>query len=152
MKRSDDASQISRLLELAVICWLFVFRALRPHSIAVARGVVNRHRILAGQVSGLSEAKDVAHSGRSCATRILYSERCFRPWFLTNRWFQSASCAPPACSQSSTLFAENIPSRKIVRGLALTLIASCLINVFYTAVTRVVGRGVKLEGVKTRVR
>src|SRR5213078_5159304 len=46
------------------------------------------------------------------------------------------------------LFAENIPSRKIVRALALTLIASCLINVFYTAVTRIVGQGVKVQGVR----
>src|SRR5882672_12004006 len=38
MKRSDDASQLSLLLERAVICWLFVFALFAPHSIAVAQG------------------------------------------------------------------------------------------------------------------
>ena len=48
------------------------------------------------------------------------------------------------------LFVENIPSKKVARGLALTLVASCLINVFYTAATRVVGRGIKIEVSKLR--
>src|SRR5207244_12582123 len=43
------------------------------------------------------------------------------------------------------LFAENIHSRRVLRLLALTLVASCLINVFYTFGQRIVGRGVKLQ-------
>lgn len=45
------------------------------------------------------------------------------------------------------LIAENIRSRRLVRALAVTLIASCMISVVYTAAERVVGRGVKLEGI-----
>jgi hypothetical protein len=44
------------------------------------------------------------------------------------------------------LFAQNIPSRRVVRLLALTLLASCMINVLYTAGQRLVGRGVKIQG------
>ena len=45
------------------------------------------------------------------------------------------------------LFAENVPSLRVVRLLALTLIGSCMINVFYTAGERLLGRGVKVYGV-----
>ncbi|MCA1573023.1 MAG: O-antigen ligase family protein [Acidobacteria bacterium] len=43
------------------------------------------------------------------------------------------------------LFAQNIPSRRVLRLLALTLVASCTINVLYTAGQRLVGRGVKIQ-------
>src|SRR5688572_8039272 len=43
------------------------------------------------------------------------------------------------------LFAENIPSRRVIRLLALTLVASCSIGVLYTFGERLVGRGIKLE-------
>jgi O-antigen ligase len=42
------------------------------------------------------------------------------------------------------LVAENITSRRILRLLALTLVASCMINVVYTFGQRAVGRGVKV--------
>jgi hypothetical protein len=45
------------------------------------------------------------------------------------------------------LFAENIPSLRVVRLLAITLICACMINVFYTAGERLLGRGVKVYGV-----
>ena len=45
------------------------------------------------------------------------------------------------------LFAENVHSLRLVRLLALTLVGSCMINVFYTAGERLVGQGVKVYGV-----
>jgi O-antigen ligase len=40
-----------------------------------------------------------------------------------------------------------VPSLRVVRLLALTLIGSCMINVFYTAGERLLGRGVKVYGI-----
>lgn len=48
------------------------------------------------------------------------------------------------------LFAENVPSLRVIRLLALTLIGSCLISVFYTAGERLIGRGVKVSGVSEK--
>ena len=45
------------------------------------------------------------------------------------------------------LFAENIPSRRILRLLVITLLASFMLTVLYTAGQRVIGRGVKVHGV-----
>lgn len=43
------------------------------------------------------------------------------------------------------LFAENIPSLRVVRLLAITLVCACLVNVAYSAGERVFGRGVKVQ-------
>jgi hypothetical protein len=45
------------------------------------------------------------------------------------------------------IVAQNIPSRRIVRWLALTLIVSCSVNICYTVAERAWGRGVKIQGV-----
>ena len=42
------------------------------------------------------------------------------------------------------LFAENVPSLRVARWLAVTLICACMVNVFYTAGERLVGRAVKI--------
>ncbi|MEJ7711017.1 MAG: hypothetical protein WKF84_14415 [Pyrinomonadaceae bacterium] len=45
------------------------------------------------------------------------------------------------------LVAQNVRSRRTAQLLALTLIASCMINVIYTLGERAWGRGVKLKGI-----
>jgi hypothetical protein len=45
------------------------------------------------------------------------------------------------------LFAENVPSLRVVRLLAITLICACMVNVFYTTGERLLGRGVKVYNV-----
>ena len=46
------------------------------------------------------------------------------------------------------LVAQNVRTTRLAHMLALTLIASCMVNVFLTAGQLVVGRGVKVDGVK----
>lgn len=45
------------------------------------------------------------------------------------------------------LFAENIRSRRVLRALAIALVAACMLNVLYTFGEYAVGRGVKVYGV-----
>lgn len=45
------------------------------------------------------------------------------------------------------LVAQNVRSLRLVHLLALTLIGSCMVNVFWTAGQLIVGRGVKVQGV-----
>ena len=45
------------------------------------------------------------------------------------------------------LIAQNVPSLKVVRWLAITLIVSCFGNVLFTLGERVIGRGIKVQGV-----
>ena len=46
------------------------------------------------------------------------------------------------------LVSQNIQSLRLVRLLALTLIASCMVNVFLTAGQFAIGKGVKVQGVR----
>jgi O-antigen ligase len=46
------------------------------------------------------------------------------------------------------LVAQNVRSLRLVHVLALTLVGSCMVNVFWTAGQLIVGRGVRVEGVK----
>lgn len=45
------------------------------------------------------------------------------------------------------LISQAVPSRRIIRWLALTLVASCLISVVFTGAQRILGMGVKVKGV-----
>ena len=148
MKRANDASQLSLWLERIIICWLFVFALFAPHSIAVAQGAW-----LIGMALWVVRFLFYPRP-KTWRTPVDYALLGF---FILSGISAVLSYEPMvsigkmrAASLFTIvyLFAENIPSRKIVRALALTLIASCLINVFYTAAARIVGRGVKVEGVK----
>src|SRR5688572_1216445 len=46
------------------------------------------------------------------------------------------------------LLSQNVNSLRFVRLLALTLIASCMVNVFLTAGQFAIGKGVKVQGVR----
>jgi hypothetical protein len=46
------------------------------------------------------------------------------------------------------LVAENVASRRVLRALALVLLASCAVSVLYTLGGRAMGRGVKVEAMK----
>src|ERR1700682_2681810 len=148
MKRSDDASKLSLLLERAIVCWLFVFALFAPHSIAVAQGAW-----LIGTALWIIRLLTYPRP-QTWRTPVDYALLGF---FILSGISAVVSYEPMvsigkmrAASLFTIvyLFGENIPSRKIFRAVALTLIASCLVNVFYTAATRIVGRGVKVEGVK----
>ena len=45
------------------------------------------------------------------------------------------------------LFAENVRNRRVLRALAIALVAACMLNVFYTFAEYAMGRGVKVYGV-----
>ena len=45
------------------------------------------------------------------------------------------------------LFSQNVPSRRVIRLLALTLVSACLINVIFTGAQRLIGVGVKIHSV-----
>ena len=45
------------------------------------------------------------------------------------------------------LFAENVPSLRVIRLLSITLVCACCVNVLYSAGERLVGRGVKVSNI-----
>lgn len=149
MHTIHEQTQLSIWLERAIVCWLFVFAAFAPHSIAVAQIAW-----LTGMALWLVRLFAFPRP-KTWRTPVDYALLGF---FILSGISAVVSYEPmvsigkmraASLFTIAYLFAENILSRKIIRALALTLIASCLISVFYTAASRIVGRGVKVEGVKS---
>ena len=140
--------QISTWLERATVACLFLIATFAPHSIAVTQAAwllgmtfwvvrllvyprPQLHRspvdlallgffILSG-VSGIFSYSPVMSIGKMRAASL------FTIVYLVS---------------------QNVRSLRLVRLLALTLIASCMINVFLTAGQLAIGKGVKVQGVK----
>ena len=140
--------QISTWLERAIVACLFLIATFAPHSIAVTQGAwllgvtfwvvrlivyprPQLHRspvdlalfgffILSG-VSGIFSYSPIVSIGKMRAASL------FTIVYLVS---------------------QNVRSLRLVRLLALTLIASCMINVFLTVGQLAIGKGVKVQGVK----
>src|SRR5438270_1499494 len=144
MTKSEDLPQSIIWIERAILIWLFIFAIFAPHSIAITQGAWLI--AMAFWVVRLF----MFHRPQWHRTPIDYALLGF--FILTGL---SALCSyEPMVSIGKLraanlftivyLFVENVHSRRIVRILAITLIASCMINVGYTFVTRALGRGIKV--------
>jgi O-antigen ligase len=140
-------SKIAEGLDHAITFWLFAFAVCAPHSIAGTQ---------TAWLCGLA----------LWAARFLFPPRPRLPrtpidyallGFFILTVISSLFSYDPSVSigklRAASLFsivylvAGNVSSKRVLRLLAITLIASCMVNVFYTLGERVVGRGVRIEGV-----
>jgi len=139
--------QISTALERAVIGCLFLIALFAPHSIAatqaawllgmvfwVARFAVYPRPVLFRSPVDYALLGFFVLSGISAAFS-------YTP-FMSIGKMRAASLFTIVY-----LVAQNVLSLRMVRLLALTLIGSCMINVFLTAGQLAVGKGVKVQGV-----
>lgn len=137
----------AKVLDAGIIVFLFLFAAFAPNSIAATQS--------AWLVGGLLWLVRFAFRPRPKLNRTPVD------YFLLGFFILSGLSAflsyEPTVSigklRAASLFtiiyliAENVPSLRVVRLLALTLISACMINVFYTAAQRLMGQGVKVYGV-----
>jgi len=144
----QKGSSTSRLIDGGIVVFIFIFAAFAPHSIAIAQ---------AAWILGM--LLWVARFAFSPPPRI---QRTPLDYVLLGFFILSGLSAVfsyvPIVSigkmRAASLFTivylvvENVPSLRLARFLAVTLIASCMVNVLFTAGQMIVGRGVKLEGVK----
>lgn len=147
MTEKDEKSGAAKLVDAGIVGCLFVFVVFAPHSIAFTQGAW-----LLGMALWL--------------LRFLFRPRprLFRTpvdylllgFFILTGLSSFLSYEPTvsigklrAASLFTIiyLFAENAPSLRVVRLLAITLICSCMFSVFYTGGERIIGRGVKVFGV-----
>lgn len=144
---TGPTSVVAQWLEKAVVGFLFLLVAFAPHSIAVTQ--------TAWLMGMLCWAVRFAFypPPRVFRTPVDYSLIGFfiltgLSAFLSYEPFVSIGKLRAASLFTIVyLFAENIPSRRVNRLLALTLVASCSLGVLYTLGDRLAGRGIKLETV-----
>src|ERR1043165_3683678 len=139
--------QISTALERAVIGFLFLIALFAPHSIAVTQTAW-----LLGMVFWLARCAVDPRPGLFCSP-VDYALL----WFFVLSGILALFSFWPFLSigkmRAASLFtivylvAQNVLSLRLVRLLALTLIGSCMINVFFTAGQLAVGKGGNVQGV-----
>ncbi len=149
---ASEARAVSKIgagLDRAIIFWLFAFAIFAPHSIAGAQ---------TAWLCGLSlwAARFLFRPRpRLPRTPIDYALLGFFILTIISSLFSYDMSVSIGKLRAASLFtivylvAANVSSKRVLRLLALTLIASCMVNVFYTLGERAVGRGVRIEGVAT---
>src|SRR6266496_146968 len=132
-----------------VVACLFIFAVFAPHSIAVAQGAW-----LLGVVLWVVRFAFYPHP-RVYHTPLDYVLLGFFILSGLSVVFSYAPIVSIGKMRAASLFtivylvAENVGSVRVARLLAITLIASCMINVLFTAGSIIVGRGVKVPDVRT---
>jgi O-Antigen ligase len=139
--------QISNTLERGIIACLFLIAIFAPHSIAATQAAW-----LLGMAFWVAR---FAFYPRPVLFRspIDYALLGFFVLSGISAFFSYSLLTSIGKLRAASLFtivylvAQNARSRRLVRLLALTLIASCMINVLLTAEQFAVGRGVKVQDV-----
>ena len=140
-------SGAAKLVDAAIVGCLFVFAVFAPHSIAVTQGAW-----LLGMTLWIARFL-FRPRPRLYRTPVDYLLLGF--FILTGlssflSYEPTVSIGKLRAASLFTiiyLFAENVPSRRVVRLLVVTLVCSCMFSVFYTFGERIIGRGVKVFGV-----
>src|SRR5882724_5726893 len=143
----ESKSQAAKVLDWAIVAFLFLFAAAAPISIAATQSAW-----LIGMVLWLAR---FSFRPRPTLYRTPIDYLVLGFFILTG--LSSFLSYEPLVSIGKLraaslftiiyLFAENVPSLRVARLLALTLISACMVNVFYTAGERLLGRAVKVHGV-----
>jgi hypothetical protein len=146
-EENEVKSQAAKVLDGAILTFLFLFAAAAPNSIAATQSAW-----LIGL--GLCLAR-FAFRPRPTIYRTPIDYLVLGFFILTG--LSSFLSYEPMVSIGKLraaslftiiyLFAENVPSLRVVRLLVLTLICACMVNVFYTSGERLLGRAVKVYGV-----
>lgn len=140
--------QISTWLERAIVACLFLIATFAPHSIAVTQGAW-----LLGMVLWLARML-VYPRPQLFRSPVDYALLGFFVLSGVSGVFSYSPVMSIGKMRAASLFtivylvSQNVRSLRTVRLLALTLIASCMINVFLTAGQMAIGKGVKVQGVK----
>src|SRR2546423_894275 len=145
-ENSSASRTVASWLDGALVFWLFLFALAAPHSIAASQ---------AAWAFGLFTwilRLLVRPRPQFFRTPVDYPLLAF---VIVTIISALTSYAPdisfgklPAVSLFTIVYltSQNIKSRRVLRGLALALVASCMVNVLYVAGERIIGRGIKIQG------
>ena len=139
--------QISTALERATIACLFLIALFAPHSIAATQAAWVLGMVLWAARFAVYPRPVLSRSPVDYALLGFFVLSGISGIFSYNPFMSLGKMRAASLFTIVYLVAQNIRSLRIVRLLALTLIASCMINVFLTAGQLAIGKGVKVQGV-----
>jgi O-antigen ligase len=144
----DKRSTVAKWIDRLIVVFLFIFAAFAPHSIAATQ-IAWMVGMVLWVVRLAFHPVPIFHK-----TPLDYALLGFFILTGLSAFFSYEPMVSIGKLRAASLFtivylvAQNVTSLRIARLLALTLIASCMVNVLFTAGQMIVGRGIKLQGVK----
>ena len=134
-------------LERGIIVWLFAMAAFAPHSIAATQ-IAWLCGMLFWVLRFILPPRPVTHRTPVDYALLGFFILTGLSAFLSyDPIFSIGKLRAVSLFTIVYLVAENINSARLVRLLALTLVASSMVNVVYTLGERAVGRGVKMSAI-----
>lgn len=139
--------QISTALERATIGCLFLIALFAPHSIAVTQAAWLLGMVLWAARFAIYPRPVLSRSPVDYALLGFFVLSGISGIFSYNPFMSIGKMRAASLFTIVYLVAQNVRSLRLARLLALTLIGSCMINVFLTAGQLAIGKGVKVQGV-----
>src|SRR5690348_17928997 len=140
--------QISTALERAVIGCLILIALFAPHSIAVTQAAWLLGMVLWVARFAVYPRPPLLRSPVDYALLGFFVLSGISGIFSYSPVMSIGKMRAASLFTIVYLVSQNVRSLRLVRLLALTLIGSCMINVFLTAGQLAIGKGVKVQGVK----
>jgi hypothetical protein len=141
---SEPTSAVGRWLERAVVACLFLFVMAAPHSIAVTQTAWILGMVFWVIRFAFYPAPELQRTAVDYALFAFFIITGISSFLSYEPFVSIGKLRAASLFTIVYLFSQNIPSRTMIRVLAVMLVASCSIGVLYTFGERVVGRGVKL--------
>src|SRR5688572_15598982 len=139
--------QISTWLERAIIACLFLIAVFAPHSIAITQGAWLLGLTLWCARFAVYPRPELFRSPVDYALLGFFVLSGISGVFSYSPLISIGKMRAASLFTTVYLVSQNVPSLRVVRLLALTVIGSCMINVLFTAGQFAIGQGVKVEGV-----
>ena len=144
----EEPGQRSRALWLhrAIVALLFMFALCAPHSIAATQIAWGCALFLWAVSFAVRPRPKVYRTPLDYALLGLFILTFISAIFSYDIIVSLGKLRAASLFTIVYLVAENVTSWRLLRLLALALVGSCMLNVVYTFGERIVGRGVKVEG------
>jgi hypothetical protein len=140
-----SSSVIIEWLDRAIIVWLFVMALAAPHSIAATQSAWLLGMLCWTLRFALRPRPQVYRTPLDYALLGFFILTGLSAFLSYEPLVSIGKLRAASLFTIVYLVAENVRSPRILRALALTLVASCSINVVYTLGQRIAGRGLKVE-------
>jgi O-antigen ligase len=144
---SQTKSRAAKVLDAAIVTFLFVFAAAAPNSIAATQSAW-----LIGLALWLARFA-FRPQPKFYRTPIDYLILGFFVLTVISSFLSYEPTVSVGKLRAASLFTiiylfvENVTSLRLARWLAITLISACMVNVFYTVGERLLGRAVRVDEV-----
>ncbi|HVF48694.1 MAG TPA: O-antigen ligase family protein [Pyrinomonadaceae bacterium] len=137
-------SSLAAWLDRAVVFFLFVFALFAPHSIAATQGAWLCGMLLWVARYFVRPRPVLARTPLDYALLGFFILTFFSTLFSYDRDVSIGKLRAASLFTIVYLLAQASASRRVLRMLAVVLVASCMVNVVYTFGARALGRGVKV--------